>query len=42
MLPKVQAAVKFAQSKPGRAALITPLERAIDGIRGKTGTLISM
>ena len=42
MLPKVQAAVKFAQSKPGRAALITLLERAIDGIRGKTGTLISM
>lgn len=31
MLPKVQAAVKFAQSKPGRAALITLLERAIDG-----------
>ena len=27
MLPKVQAAVKFAESKPGRTALITLLER---------------
>ena len=27
MLPKVQAAVKFAASKPGRTALITLLER---------------
>lgn len=40
MLPKVQAAVKFAQSKPGRAALITLLERARDGIAGATGTVI--
>ena len=28
MLPKVQAAVKFAASKPGRTALITLLEKA--------------
>ena len=40
MLPKVQAAVKFAQSKPGRVALITLLEKAKDGIAGKTGTRI--
>ena len=40
MLPKVQAAVKFAESKPGRRALITLLERAIDGINGETGTHI--
>ena len=40
MLPKVQAAVKFAQSKPGRKALITLLEKAKDGIQGKTGTKI--
>ncbi|MGI6117444.1 MAG: carbamate kinase [Bilifractor sp.] len=40
MLPKVQAAVKFARSKPGRTALITLLERAKDGIDGKTGTRI--
>ena len=40
MLPKVQAAVQFAQSKEGRTALITLLEKAKDGIEGKTGTLI--
>lgn len=41
MLPKVQAAVRFAESKPGRTALITLLEKAKDGIAGKTGTAIS-
>ena len=40
MLPKVQAAVKFAESKAGRTALITLLEKAKDGIEGKTGTRI--
>ena len=40
MLPKVEAAVKFAESKPGRTALITLLEKARDGIAGKTGTAI--
>ena len=42
MLPKVQAAVKFAESKPGRTALITLLEKAKDGIQGKTGTHIHL
>ena len=41
MLPKVEAAVEFAESGPGRTALITLLERARDGLRGRTGTLIS-
>lgn len=41
MLPKVQAAVNFASSKDGRKALITLLEKAKDGIDGKTGTLIT-
>ena len=40
MLPKVQAAVRFAESKPGRKALITLLDKARDGISGKTGTMI--
>ena len=40
MLPKVQAALEFVESAPGRTALITLLERAKDGIDGKTGTLI--
>ena len=40
MLPKVQAAVQFAESKEGRTALITLLEKAKDGVAGKTGTSI--
>lgn len=40
MLPKVRAAMMFAESKPGRRALITSLEKAEDGIEGRTGTLI--
>ena len=42
MLPKVQAACDFAASKPGRRALITLLEKAKDGINGKTGTTITI
>ena len=42
MLPKVEAAVKFAESRPGRTALITLLEKARDGIEGKTGTRITV
>ncbi|MGN5973547.1 carbamate kinase [Enterococcus faecalis] len=40
MLPKVEAAIKFAESKPGRKTLITLLEKAKEGLSGKTGTLI--
>ncbi|MGL4736658.1 MAG: carbamate kinase [Cellulosilyticaceae bacterium] len=40
MLPKVEAAVAFVESKPGRYALITLLEKAKEGIEGKTGTRI--
>lgn len=40
MLPKMQAAVDFADSKPGRQALITLLEKAKEGIQGTTGTRI--
>ena len=40
MLPKVEAAVKFVRSGNGREALITLLEKAREGISGKTGTLI--
>lgn len=42
MLPKVQAAMSFAESKPGRVALITLLEKAAEGIEGKTGTRVQM
>ncbi|MCB2297491.1 carbamate kinase [Clostridium tagluense] len=40
MLPKVEAAIDFASSKDGRYSLITLLEKAKDGIAGKTGTII--
>lgn len=42
MLPKVEAAVEFAESKPGRQALITLLEKAKEGIKGTTGTRITL
>ena len=40
MLPKVEAAVRFAASKPGRETLITSLEKAVDALQGKTGTVV--
>jgi len=40
MLPKVRAAISFATSKTGRKTLITSLEKAADGLAGKTGTWI--
>jgi carbamate kinase len=40
MLPKVEAAVEFAASKPGRSTLITLLSKAREGIEGRTGTRI--
>lgn len=41
MLPKVEAAIAFAESGPGRRSLITLLEKAREGIEGKTGTIIT-
>lgn len=41
MLPKVQAAVKFAKSGEGRTAIITSLFKAVDALEGKTGTHIT-
>lgn len=40
MLPKVEAAKDFALSRKGRKALITSLEKAVEGIRGETGTVV--
>ena len=42
MRPKVEAAAAFARSKPGREALITQLEKAREGIAGRTGTRFSL
>lgn len=40
MLPKVEAAIRFAESGEGRRALITLLDKAAAGIAGETGTVI--
>ena len=40
MLPKVQAALSYAQAKRGRSAIITSLERASEALEGKTGTRV--
>lgn len=41
MLPKVEAALKFVRSKPGRRAIITSLDKAVDALAGKTGTIFT-
>ena len=40
MLPKVEAAVKFVEAKPGKRAIISSLYHAVDAIEGNTGTEI--
>ena len=40
MLPKIEAALKFVKSKPGRKAIITSLDKAVDALSGKAGTTI--
>ena len=41
MLPKVEAAMKFVRANPGRKAIITSLDKALDALDGKTGTVIT-
>lgn len=40
MLPKVQACVQFAESKKGRVAIITSLDKALQALKGETGTRV--
>lgn len=42
MLPKVEAAIKFAESKPGRRAVIAALEKAPLAMKGESGTVVTM
>ncbi|MEG1165291.1 MAG: carbamate kinase, partial [Oscillospiraceae bacterium] len=42
MLPKVEAAIKFAETKPGRRAVIASLEKAPLAITGESGTIITL
>lgn len=41
MLPKVQAAMKFVRQYPDKKAIITSLDKAVEAIEGKTGTVIT-
>ena len=41
MLPKVSASVNFLEAGKGRKAIITSLDKAIDALEGKTGTVIT-
>ena len=40
MLPKVSAGVKFVNSGRNRKAIITSLDKALDALEGRTGTVI--
>ncbi len=41
MLPKVQACMSFVRSNPQKKAIITSLDKAIDALEGKTGTVVT-
>nr|WP_325195028.1 carbamate kinase [uncultured Oscillibacter sp.] len=41
MLPKVEAAMRFVRNNPGRKAIITSLDKCLDALDGKTGTVIT-
>jgi carbamate kinase len=41
MLPKVEAAMKFVRHGPGKQAIITSLDKALEALEGKTGTHIT-
>lgn len=40
MLPKVEASVEFVEKGQGRRAIITSIDKAVEGYLGKTGTVI--
>ncbi len=40
MLPKMEAAARFARSRPGRAAIIASLEQALPALEGRAGTRV--
>ena len=40
MLPKFRASVEFIEQREGREAIITSYEKLMEGLKGKTGTII--
>ena len=41
MLPKVEASVEFVEKGQGRKAVITSIDKAVEGYLGRTGTVIT-
>lgn len=41
MLPKVEAAMKFVRAFPQKKAIITSLDKAVEALEGKTGTVLT-
>jgi carbamate kinase len=41
MLPKIEAAIRFVESKPGRKTIIAPLSDAVEALEGRAGTWIT-
>lgn len=41
MLPKVQACMKFVRTNPGKKAIITSLDKAVEALNGETGTVVT-
>lgn len=41
MLPKVEACMKFVRQNPQKKAIITSLDKALEALEGKTGTVIT-
>ncbi len=41
MLPKVEAAMKFIRAFPQKRAIITSLDKAVEALEGKTGTVLT-
>lgn len=42
MLPKVEAAIQFAETHPDRRTIITSLDQAYNAVEGKAGTVVSL
>ncbi|ETZ19071.1 Carbamate kinase [Borrelia duttonii CR2A] len=42
MLPKIEASINFVKSRDNREAIITSLDKIIEGIKGIRGTMITM
>ena len=41
MLPKVEACMQFVRNNPSKKAIITSLDKAVEALEGKTGTVVT-